>query len=352
MHPSSGRTRLPFRLTWYSMCESVTSKLHVLFAQSRGWGIEEPFMQVCESDPLVRERVQWLIVPPDAVSPQVLAPVEVMICGRLPIEWLSNASRLRWVQFLGAGVEASLFPEILATDIILTNASGVHATPIAEHVFGMMLMFARGLHRCVRQQLHNEWNRDGFRLQVRELHGATIGIIGLGSIGLAVAERAKAFGMRVLSVKRTASNKPTCVDELYSPQQLSHLLQESEYVVLCVPLTRETRGMLGENELRQMRRDAILINISRGAVVDQQALIRALQEGWIAGAGLDVFTPEPLPPDSPLWKMHNVIISPHVSGETPHYGARAAEIFLRNLHAYLRGDFASMVNVVDKTAGY
>lgn len=123
-------------------------------------------------------------------------------------------------------------------------------------------------------------------------------------------------------------------------------------MVLCVPLTRETRHLIGEAELRQMRRDAILINISRGAVVDQPALVRALQEGWIAGAGLDVFDPEPLPADSPLWQMPNVILSPHVSGVTPHYGTRAAEIFLLNLRAFLAGEPASMVNVVDKRVGY
>lgn len=329
------------------------SKVQVLLTCSPGWKIHEQFLGRCEQDEIARERVEWMVVSPEAIRPEVLAQAEVMVCGYFEREWFAHCRRLRWIQFLGAGIEGSLSPELLASDIILTNASGVHAIPIAEHVFGMMLMSARGLHRCVRQQLHADWNRDGFREQVRELYGATLGVVGLGAIGTAVAERGKAFGMRVLATRRHPQRQVAeAVDVLLSPSQLPDLLRESEYVVLCVPLTRETQHLIGEAELRQMRRDAILINISRGAVVDQPALIRALQEGWIAGAGLDVFDPEPLPADSPLWRLPNVIISPHVSGVTPHYGTRAAEIFLRNLHAFLADDFASMLNVVDKQAGY
>ncbi|GBC95299.1 Glycerate dehydrogenase [bacterium HR16] len=328
------------------------TKVQVLLACSPGWRIHEHFLKRCEQDELVRERVEWTVLPPDAIHPDALAQAEVMVCGHFAREWFVHCRRLRWIQFLGAGIEGSLSPELLTSDIILTNASGVHAIPIAEHVFGMMLMFARGLHRCVRQQMRAEWNRDGFREQVRELYGATLGVVGLGAIGAAVAERGKAFGMRVLATRRHPQQRTESVDVLLPPAQLPDLLRESEYVVLCVPLTHETRHLIGEAELRQMRRDAILINISRGAVVDQPALIRALQEGWIAGAGLDVFDPEPLPADSPLWQMSNVILSPHVSGVTPHYGARAAEIFLRNLRAFLAGDPASMVNVVDKRVGY
>lgn len=328
------------------------SKVQVLFTCSPGWKIQDQFLKRCEQDEIARERVQWTVLPPDALHPEVLAQAEVMVCGHFAQEWLPQSRRLRWIQFLGAGIEGSLFPELLASDIILTNASGVHAIPIAEHVFGMMLMFARGLHRCVRQQMHAEWNRDGFREQVRELHGATLGVVGLGAIGATVAERGKAFGMRVLATRRHPQQRPEYVDVLLPSSRLPELLRESEYVVLCVPLTRETRHLIGEAELRQMRCDSILINISRGAVVDQPALVRALQEGWIAGAGLDVFDPEPLPTDSPLWHLPNVIISPHVSGVTPYYGVRAAEIFLHNLHAFLADDLASMVNVVDQQEGY
>ncbi|GIV20425.1 MAG: hydroxyacid dehydrogenase [Armatimonadota bacterium] len=334
------------------MGASGASKVQALLTCSPGWKIHEQFLGRCEQDELARERVEWTVISPDAIRPEALAQAEVVVCGHFAREWLAHCRRLRWIQFLGAGIEGSLSPELLASDIILTNASGVHAIPIAEHVFGMMLMFARGLHRCVRQQMHAEWNRNGFREQVRELHGATLGVVGLGAIGTAVAERGKAFGMRVLATRRHPQRRAGAVDVLLPPSQLPDLLRESEYVVLCVPLTRETRHLIGEAELRQMRRDAILINISRGAVVDQPALIRALQEEWIAGAGLDVLDPEPLPTDSPLWRLPNVVISPHVSGVTPHYGTRAAEIFLRNLHAFLAGDFASMVNVVDKQEGY
>ncbi len=331
---------------------SGADRLKVLFAGSPGWGIHQQFFQRCQQDQLVRERVEWMVVPPNDLRPEILEQADVMICGHFAREWFAHCRRLRWIQFLGAGIEGSLSPELLTSDIVLTNASGVHAIPIAEHVLGMMLMFARVLHRCVRQQMHAEWNRDGFREQVRELHGATVGVVGLGAIGSAVAERAKALGMRVIATRRSMQSPPEYVDVLLPPHRLHDLLRESEYVVLCVPLTPETRGMIGEAELRQMRRDAILINIARGQVVDQSALIRTLQEGWIAGAGLDVFDPEPLPPDSPLWTMPNVIITPHVSGVNPHYGTRVGDIFVRNLHAFLAGDTASMVNVVDKQAGY
>lgn len=334
------------------MGASGASKIQALLTCSPDWKIHEQFLGRCEQDELARERVEWTVISPEAIRAETLAQVEVMVCGHFAREWLAHCRRLRWIQFLGAGIEGSLSPGLLASDIILTNASGVHAIPIAEHVFGMMLMFARGLHRCVHQQIHAEWNRDGFREQVRELHGATLGVVGLGAIGTAVAERGKAFGMRVLATRRHPQRRAEAVDVLLPPSRLPDLLRESEYVVLCVPLTRETRHLIGEAELRQMRRDAILINISRGAVVDQPALIRALQEGWIAGAGLDVLDPEPLPAESPLWRLPNVVISPHISGVTPHYGTRAAEIFLRNLHAFLADDPASMVNVVDKQEGY
>lgn len=142
----------------------------------------------------MRERVEWTVLPPDQLCPEALALADIMVCGHFAREWLPHCHRLRWIQFLGAGVEGSLSPELLASDIILTNASGVHAVPIAEHVFGMLLMFACGLHRCVHQQMHAEWNRDGFREQVREPNGATLGVVGLGAIGMAVAERGKAFG--------------------------------------------------------------------------------------------------------------------------------------------------------------
>lgn len=331
---------------------SDTVKTQVLFAYSPGWKIHDQFLARCQQDPLARERVEWTLLTPDELRPEVLSQAEIIVCGHFAREWLPHCHRLRWIQFLGAGIEGSLSPELLTSDIILTNASGVHAVPIAEHVFGILLMFARELHRCVRQQMRAEWNRDGFREQVRELHGATLGVVGLGAIGTAVAERGKAFGMRVIATRRNPQQKAKCVDLLLSSAQLPDLLRESEYVVLCVPLTPETRGLIGERELRLMRRDAVLVNIARGRVIDQSALIRALQEGWIAGAGLDVFDPEPLPADSPLWQMPNVIITPHVSGVTPHYGDRAAQIFLHNLHAYLAGDLAAMTNVVDKQAGY
>jgi phosphoglycerate dehydrogenase-like enzyme len=217
---------------------------------------------------------------------------------------------------------------------------------------GMILMFDRGLHRWARQQMKREWNRNGFENEVGELYGATLGIIGLGDIGEALAYRAKCFGMRVLATRRHPEKSSDAVDTMLSSEQIDHLLGESDFIAVCAPLTAETRGMIGEKQFRMMKPDAIIINIARGAIIDQDALIRALQEGRIGGAGLDVTVPEPLPPDNPLWGMPNVIISPHIAGLNPHYGTRAADIFVRNLHAFLRGDIQSMPTLVDRSRGY
>ncbi len=275
--------------------------------------------------------------------------VDVLFAGFFSLEMFLTARKLRWIQTVGAGVDRFLFPEVVKSHVIITNAGGVHPTPISEHVIGMMLSFCRGLHFFIRNQMKRKWERDGFRID--ELSGKTAGIVGLGRIGRETAEKAKSLGMKVIATRRNPSAPaPARVDKLVRPENLGELLSESDFVILSLPLTKETNGMIGEAQLRSMKRTGYLINVSRGKIVQEDKLVQALKEGWIAGAGLDTFEREPLPQDSELWGMKNVIITPHVAGSTTHYYERLTDIFCENLKRFMRNE--SLVNVVDKTVGY
>jgi len=263
---------------------------------------------------------------------------------------LPKMQNLRWLQQWGAGADWLLrYPEAVEMDFVLTNASGVHAKPISEHILTFLLAFARGIPQSVRAQERREWLRRG-RQDVFELAGKTMLLIGLGAIGKRTARMASALGMRVLGVRRHPAVDAPRVAAMFGPEHLIRVLPEADFVVLAVPLTHETQGMIGERELRAMKPTAYLVNIGRGGIIQEDALVRALQEGWIAGAGLDVFETEPLPEDSPLWGMDNVIITAHYAGVTPHYNERAMAIFLDNLQRYQAGE--PMRNVVDKKLGY
>jgi len=209
-------------------------------------------------------------------------------------------------------------------------------------------MFCKGANKFVRAQARREW----VRYMPQELFGKTVGVVGLGHIGSEVARLAKAFGCHVIATRRSANERTLddLVDELLPPADLPKLLGESDFVVLSVPLTQETRHLIGEAELRAMRPSAVLINIARGAVIDEGALVRALKESWIGGAGLDVFEREPLPAESELWDMENVILSPHLSGGTEIYNERAVGIFCENLRRYLASE--RLMNLADPKRGY
>jgi len=275
-----------------------------------------------------------------------------------------RAPDLRWVQGHFAGVDRLLDHPLLQR-VRLTTSSGIHVPAMAEYVVMMMLAFAHHLPRMIRHQQAAEWPADRWKLFVpRELRGSTLGVVGYGSIGREVARIARAFGMRVLAVKRdptrledTGWGLPGAGDQaaesvtrLYPPQALREMLSVCDYVVLSVPLTPETRGLIGAAELKRFKPDAVLINISRGEVIDESALIEALRAGTIGGAALDVFAQEPLPALSPLWHLPNVILSPHVSGFTPRYDERAMALFAENLRRYVNGE--DLLNVVDIRRGY
>jgi len=238
--------------------------------------------------------------------------------------------------------------------VIVTTASGIHITNISEYVFGSMLMFNRTWPEMVRLQDRHIWPRkpNWYNLRARELAGQTLGIVGLGSIGRRIAQLGRAFGMTVLGMRRSVASgeKDADVDQLYALGQLHELLSRSDYVVLATPLTAETEKMIGAPELKAMRPNAYLVNIARGRVIDEPLLIRALKEGWIAGAGLDVTVEEPLPPDSPLFSMPNVILTPHIAGVSDNYDQRLTALFAENLRRYRAGE--PLLNRYDSTRGY
>ncbi|MDU4961574.1 MAG: D-2-hydroxyacid dehydrogenase [Sporomusaceae bacterium] len=256
-----------------------------------------------------------------------------------------QAPKLKWVHALTAGVEKLIFPEMQASNVVLTNSRGIHGIPVSEHVLALILAFNRCINQLIRQQIDHKWKR----VLPDEIHEKTLGIIGLGSIGREIAKKSKGLGMQVLATKRKASQE-IFVDKMYTPDKLQDMLALCDFVVVALPLTEETRELLRLEHFTAMKRSAYLINIARGDIIRQPDLIQALQEGLIRGAGLDVFDQEPLPEDSPLWEMPNVIISPHVAASSPYYLDRAIKTFADNLARYANG--GEMFNLIDKIKGY
>jgi phosphoglycerate dehydrogenase-like enzyme len=285
----------------------------------------------------------------DAVSQAVLDTVEIAAGWPTPALVL-RMPHVRWVQHWAAGVDRfTEDPELVAKRYTLTNGSGIHAIPISEHILALMLTLARGLHRAARAQARRAWDYPD-KDDVFELAGKTLLLIGVGAIGARTAELATALGMRVLGVRRDPSRGAPGVTAMHGPGALLDLLPEADVVVLTVPLTDETRGIIGAPELRAMKSSAIIINIGRGGTIEEDALLAALAAGQIRGAGLDVVETEPLPADSPLWAREDVVLTGHYAGRTPHYGARAMRLFLENLRRYQAG--AALRNVVDQGVGY
>lgn len=310
-------------------------------------------LQVTDATELARAELRYQRfgegVPSPEAMDKLLAEAEVLFCMYVPYKLLSRAPRLRWLHTFSTGLEHLDGTGVLDSSFLVTNARGVPAIPIAEHTFMFMLMFTKNMLKV----MANHQKKLGKRTQPSSLEGKTVGIVGLGSIGSEVARLAKAFRMRVVATRRSATSWQEGidgVDVLYPPQQLKSLLAESDFVVLALPVTPETRKIIGEAELRVMKPTSYLINVSRGAIVDEAALIASLRQGQIAGAGLDVTETEPLPPESPLWDLPNVILTPHESGATADYNERGAKLFYENLKRYLDGQ--PLLNVVDKTKGY
>lgn len=279
-----------------------------------------------------------------------LAEAEILITygEDLTAEVLEKGCKaLKWIMVVSAGLEKLPWNTLRERGILVTNARGIHKGPMSEYTLGVILQVARRSPELLIKQQQKNWDRT---IRVDEIQGKTLGILGAGSIGQEIARKAKVFGMKTLGLNR--SGKPVeHFDHIFSGEGLHQVLRESDYVVAVVPLTGETHHLLGTPEFGVMKESAYLINISRGDVVDEQALIAAIRAKRIAGAVLDVFSKEPLPVESPLWDLEGVLITPHLSGRSPLYMERAMEIFAHNLGVYLRGQ-GEMLNVIDLARGY
>ncbi len=259
-----------------------------------------------------------------------------------------NADQLKWVQVLSAGVDGLLFPEFVKSDIILTSAKGFVGTHLADQAWALLLGLLRGIGRSVRERTWD--NRMSIRLAAWELSDRTLGIVGLGGTGIEVARRAQGFDMRVIAVDPEKVEAPSFVHDVWEMGRFYELLAESDVVAICSPLTPETHSMFDGAAFEQMKSHALLINVTRGKIIEGPALLRALTSGDIGGAGLDVTPEEPLPDDSPLWDMPNVIITPHVAGGSPIRLDRSVGLFCDNLGRFLVGK--PLLSVIDKEKGY
>ncbi len=257
-----------------------------------------------------------------------------------------GAQRLKWLHVGGTGIDRLHPLNELDSELIITNTPGLNAEMMADYVICVMLMLTWDFPRLMRNQLERKWER----WAVDRLEGKVLALIGVGNIGRPIADRAVALGMRVIGVKRSPEPVPGVERVAGVDDQLHQTLSEADYVVLALPLTNETRGMIGPREFEAMKENAYLINVCRGKVVQEEALVTALRQGQIRGAALDVFENEPLPPESELWGLKNVIISPHVSSWSKDYRMRAAEIFCVNLERYLSGK--PLLHIVDRSRGY
>jgi len=293
-----------------------------------------------------------------------LRDAEIAVTWSLRPEQFHAARKLRWIHSPAAAVHQLLIPEIVASDVVVTNARGVHGPVVAEHALALILALAKCLPSAMRWQAQHAWAQEQLwreRPHPREIAGATLGLIGVGSIGGEVAGRAEALGMRILAVREHPEKgtdwarpaAPAVAAEppaVCGPEGLEQTLRESDYVVVAAPLTGKTRALLDAPRLACMKREACLVNVSRGALVEERALIAALESGRIGGAALDVFEHEPLSSDSPLWDLPNVLITPHSAALTDRLWQRHYELIAKNLQHYLAGQ--PLLSAVDKQKGY
>ena len=268
--------------------------------------------------------------------------------GRMTPALLAAGKKLRWIQATSAGLDGYYFPELRDSDVTVTNLRGIYSDVIAEHVFALLLSMARGIPAYFRSQQEGRWESKD--VPVIHVAGTTLGVLGLGGIGLAVAERGHAFGMRVLALDPAPKGRPDYVERVYGVHELHEMLGEVDFFVICAPHTGETDRMIDAAALKAMKSSAIFINIGRGKVVDLAALTRALGNGEIAGAGLDVFEEEPLPEGHPLWAMENVMITPHVAAISDRIEDRRIGLILDNIQRFRDGE--PLLNVVDNKRGY
>lgn len=289
-----------------------------------------------------------LIIPASLDDALAVMPEIDIIFGGMSRDMFKRAERLKWVQTWGAGVDGMMYPEFVHSEVILTSAKGTVGVHLSEHAMALLLGLTRGIAWAIRT---SDWNE---RMPIRraswELIDKTMGIVGLGGTGQDVAVRAHAFGMKIIGVDPEAVNVPDCVSACWRMDRFYDLLSASDVVVVCCPLTKETHGLFNRMAFAKMQAHALLINVTRGKIMDENALLVALENGQIAGAGLDVTPEEPLVDDHPLWRMPNVIITPHTAGGSPNRQDRIVNLFCENLRRFKQGE--QMLSVIDKQKGY
>jgi phosphoglycerate dehydrogenase-like enzyme len=294
------------------------------------------------------------VFPGDPRRAEKIGIAEAYFHWNLTAETLAEAPNLRWYQSVAAGVDSVITPELLARDIIVTNNSGVHASNIAEHVLAMMLALARHLPSLILAQAKHQWKEQetqGRMGEMFELGDQTLLVVGYGDIGQRLAKIATGIGMTVDAVKRTTNGDHDSFTREIAPiNDVKRLFATADHVAICLPLTSETRQLFNAEQFAAMKPGSFLYNIGRGQIVDQNALIAALQSGHLRGVGLDVTDPEPLSADSPLWEMPNVIITAHTAGATPRYWERASAILIANIKRMMAGE--TPLNLVNQRLGY
>jgi phosphoglycerate dehydrogenase-like enzyme len=293
-------------------------------------------------------QLDWVLCIDSEMQPALLKETEILLtflnCDRKIID---AAPQLKWIQAITAGVDFMDLDEIRRRGIVLTNGRGIHKIHMAEYAVAAMINLARGFHLMFRNQLQKKWERS---VPQEEIHGATAGIIGLGAIGKEIAKKAAFMGMRVIGVKRIPGPVDH-VEEVYAPDDMAAVFRRSDYIINLLPYTQETEKLIDRQFFDQMKPTACFINIGRGRTVNEDDLIEALRKKKIRAMVSDVYYTEPLPPESPLWDLENVILTPHICGVSPHYMARAMEIITHNLNVYLSGQ-DEMINLVDMETGY
>jgi phosphoglycerate dehydrogenase-like enzyme len=326
---------------------NVLVLIHSPFAM---WNIPQAYLQRLAAD---FPQHNFLHAPDDRQGLALIPGADVAFSGHVSRDQLAAAPRLQWIHSPAAGVGGMLYPEMLQRAVVITNSRGMAADTMAEHAIAVTLAMFRRLHVAIRRQAERRWAQDEISAPPpnRSLAGARVLVVGLGAIGGAAAARFAALGARVSGIRRRpeASRRPG-VDAVVGPAQLETLLPEADVVLVAAPHTAETRHLIGARELSLMKSDALLVNVSRGNLVDETALAAALQAGRIGGAALDVFEHEPLAADSPLWALPNVLITPHTSGFRPDHWDAATGLFAENLRRFEAG--RPLLNVVDKEAGY
>jgi phosphoglycerate dehydrogenase-like enzyme len=333
------------------MAAKATVCISVVCSLSKQAEFAEWITRRVSDDRLLSRRVDFHVPLDDASLGQALAGAEVYATFRFSEQALALAPRLKWLHLGLAGVDSAMFPAMKRSKIIVTSSRGLHDETVPQAAWAFVLSFATGLHEGYRQKQEHRWDRKAIVLARPRLSRQRMLVVGTGRIGSGIARIAKQAGMEVWGIRRSksAGTQPH-FDRVMTQRGMSAALGEADYVVLAMPGGEATEKLIGAAELKQMKPAAYLINIARGSVVDEEALVDALRENRIAGAGLDVFAHEPLPDNHPFYSLPNVALTPHTSGDTADYPYRAAELFLSNLRRYQSG--RPLLNVVDKRKGY